>query len=464
MERLLVTLSAVGIVLLTVADPYRSAGVCGEDHYKSWGSDYLRHSDSGLLLGYDVIITGLHIFCPIRSCASWIVPAASVIMYIASTLLFGGPESPYKTRKAAALLALLGILAWIGKRKMEKEIRLAFAEKERLRVDAELHQIKVVEERVKRFDAEFGLEQAKGNGPRMPGSEVQSDTGHAKVATKMPMGLQMASSAHFPHARNVDSPAWCFNQLSSLASDSSLICLDSQRNSLKIIQAAEVGPGSLVLTISTDTNKPALALVTSVCQSMNDTAPSTRWQVLSVGTGDEDTEQNVTVTDSLYFPLAHNRCGLTWRSARKIDLPDDRIHGIRLTHHCSCGSLLQNTGPQNNVVGRSIEGSMGPSSRDCTVCLGSGGLRSGGPLDSVRSIQLGVTQISVIKSPPVMVGLKFGNVSQDHALLVGGSFSSTMPLIFIATSLFACPEDNSSDSCSNSKRTIDAASHFQLNL
>merc|ERR1719387_169720 len=122
LERLLIICCIVGIIALTIADPYRSAGICGEDPFAAWEDPSYkekesvlrkRHSDSTLLLSYDLIITGVHILAPIRSCTSCLVPSTAVAMYSAFTVAYGGPENNFTFKKSTAFLALLGLMAWM---------------------------------------------------------------------------------------------------------------------------------------------------------------------------------------------------------------------------------------------------------------------------------------------------------------------------------------------------------------
>eukprot|EP00746_Dinoflagellata_sp_MGD_P159281 gnl/MRDRNA2_/MRDRNA2_86665_c0_seq2.p1 gnl/MRDRNA2_/MRDRNA2_86665_c0~~gnl/MRDRNA2_/MRDRNA2_86665_c0_seq2.p1 ORF type:complete len:583 (+),score=89.08 gnl/MRDRNA2_/MRDRNA2_86665_c0_seq2:65-1750(+) len=452
LERLLIISSVVLIAVISICDPYRSASICGEDPYAAWGGENLdfcqewdrnvirkRHSDGMLLLTYVSIFTGLHLLAPIRSCTSVLVPTTAVAMYFISSFAVGSPENGFRVKKATAFLALLGLLVWIGRRKMEKDARLAFAEKQRLHADAELQRRQVVQERVKRFNAEFLHEQATRMAPCITSSGAQSLKGHTKTPQVLRASLQ---------SRDADSPEWypesC--QMCSLASDSSLVCLDPEGGSLKIIQAAAVGVGTQVLTISTATQSPVLASVTSIQQSKNDCDPRRRWRSVGVSVGDGGPDETVTLSD---FLLAHTEDGFGWRLAEAL-LPDDMICGVQFAHHCTCDLVLE-----NKAIGRSTQGGKTFSRNKCNFCQGSVSSSSSTFRGSVEPTTFTNTELSMENGPPLVVGLKIGKMPQGHALLVGSTFSSTKPRLFVAASFFKHIQENS---CSDSKVTDDAVS------
>eukprot|EP00746_Dinoflagellata_sp_MGD_P152848 gnl/MRDRNA2_/MRDRNA2_83923_c0_seq2.p1 gnl/MRDRNA2_/MRDRNA2_83923_c0~~gnl/MRDRNA2_/MRDRNA2_83923_c0_seq2.p1 ORF type:complete len:484 (-),score=69.09 gnl/MRDRNA2_/MRDRNA2_83923_c0_seq2:295-1746(-) len=132
-------------------DFYRVALMYGEDPHDYWDREHF--SDSGMLLTIDLIITATHLFCPIRSCVSWLIPLSGVLGYTLVSYLLGTKDA-FILEFIVIQLGALAFFSWYGRRRSEKESRLGFAKQRALADTVKTKEKEVIEERVRRFDAE----------------------------------------------------------------------------------------------------------------------------------------------------------------------------------------------------------------------------------------------------------------------------------------------------------------------
>lgn len=145
-----------------LTDQYKSAILLNENPLEYWQQDIF--SDSGTLLVIDLVITATHLFCPIRSCVSWIIPLCGVLSYIILSSYIGTQEKNIHFNFVC--ITLLALFSWMGRHQIDKDHRFSFVKERDLAAIVESKSQETISERVMRYNAERELDQT-----RMPRSD-----------------------------------------------------------------------------------------------------------------------------------------------------------------------------------------------------------------------------------------------------------------------------------------------------
>lgn len=292
--------------------------------------DYWNQScftDTYTLLTLDLYITATHLFVPLRSSRSWMIPVSATLFYVASCILYGSPEED--SAVLIVELGTLGLFAWVGRRRSEVESRLAFARQKGLSSIAEEKHKSMVQERVLRFDAERALDMATGMQdvgiPAVIGKSSSSDTG---VKHKDVSDLSCATSweYHSSVQGNVDET----NPIIFLPSSAELLRQNAEdAGKLLVVQAAMVSVGQKICALDKSTGDVALAEVIGVSHELN---RSPVWSELTITHGEATDElEGVVIVSTVVCVKSKRR--FMWRAPAALNLGEDALLGIVLRGH-----------------------------------------------------------------------------------------------------------------------------------
>lgn len=143
-ELLVILSMALWLVAVTLSIKHYIARAFGHDDPSAvWGID-LTGQDALAILLIDICVTALHIFFPIRWFIMLPIEVAGVLLYAVFGLVLGSAD-PHGFKGNSLALAVLTVMAMLGKRSSEYQERRSFAN--------------LVSERQKRCTAEFMLSQ-----------------------------------------------------------------------------------------------------------------------------------------------------------------------------------------------------------------------------------------------------------------------------------------------------------------
>ncbi|CAK0906257.1 unnamed protein product [Prorocentrum cordatum] len=153
LEILSVTLTCIGMVLVTAGLPFYTGRVLGYD-----SELYLegRHiTDTGLLLSIDAFVTASHMALNVRFRYMIPIQVCGLICYVIPALILGSPEMDNFVQFSSSLLGLI-VMAAMGKHILERQERHYFAS--------------LIREKSLRFQSEFQLSNFQAAGGHLAGS------------------------------------------------------------------------------------------------------------------------------------------------------------------------------------------------------------------------------------------------------------------------------------------------------